>query len=212
MRPALRAIAMMALLGCGAPPCASSIACGEGLVCGLDGRCGALDAPPGSRFAGSRWLEARDFGLATRDPSPLGDALGLGGPAGSEARLAFGPLPPPSRILRAVLVLHPWDPDARVDAPGEIVIEHVEPFRGGRRPARLSRTPAAFAAARRALPRGPARPVRIDLSALVAAAAGRADRTLYLLVRLEGGDPAGVRFASPWSPTSPGPRLELMLH
>lgn len=182
-------------------------------MCGLDGRCGPLDAPAGSRFSGSRWMDARDWGLATRDPRPLGDVLVLGGPAGGEALLAFGPLPGRSGILRALLVLHPEDPGGRVTRPGEIVVERYEPFRGGRRPARLSVTPVAFAAARNALAPGPTRPMRIDLTALVRRAAGRDDRTLYVLVRLEGGDPQGARFASPWAVSDrPRPRLELMLH
>jgi hypothetical protein len=200
------------LTACGAPPCVSSAACGAGQVCGLDGVCGAL-ATHGSRFAGSRWITASDWAVASHAATPRGDVLPIGGPSGSEALLAFGPLPARSNIDGALLVLHPHDPLGRVDAGGEVVIERGEPFRGGRVRARRASAPLMFAAARSSLEAGPARPVRIDLTALTRDAAGRDDRTLYLLVRLHGGSPSGARFASPWAVGERvQPRLELMLH
>ncbi len=196
--------------GCGAPPCVGSVACGEGLVCGLDGRCGPLDEPEGARFAGSRWLAARDWGMSTASRRPLDDAMVLGA-GGGEALLAFGPLPGRSAILRALLVLHPLDPDERVARPGELAVEHVEPFRGGWLPPRASVGPRSFLAGMHALAAGPARPVRVDLTATAQAAAGRPDRMLYVLVRQSGGD--GVALASPWAVGDRvQPRLELMLH
>lgn len=204
----------LALSACGGPPpCTSSLACGEGRVCGLDGQCGPLEEPAASRFAGSRWMEARDWGIAAHGARPIGDALVVGGPAGAEALLAFGPLPGGSRILRALLVLQPQDEAGRVSEPGEILVERSDPFRGGSLPARTGPRFSIFAAARRALSPGPARSVRVDLTALARAAAAREDRTLYLLLRLDGGDPEGARFASPWAlGDGRRPRLELMLH
>lgn len=199
------------LVACGAPPCVSSAACGAGRVCGLDGTCGPL-AVHRSRFAGSRWLTARDWAVASHGAGPRADVLSIGGPSGAEALLAFGPLPARSSIAGALLVLHPDDALGRVDAGGEVIVERGEPFRGGELPARRTSAPVFLAAARGALPAGPARPVRIDLSALARDAAARDDRTLYLLVRLHGGSPAGARFASPWAlGDRVQPRLELTL-
>src|SRR5690606_6317206 len=136
----------------------------------------------------------------------------MGGPSGAEALLSFAPLPAPSAIVRAILVLHPHDPLARIEQRGEVVVEHVEPFRGGRLPARRTSTPAIFAAARSALPVGAARPVRIDLTRLARTTAARRDRTLNVLVRLASGPSGGARFASPWSVGDRvQPRLELTL-
>ena len=199
------------LVACGAPPCVSSAACGAGRVCGLDGACGPL-AVEGSRFVGSRWLSASDWALTSHGAAPRADVLPLGGPSGAEVLLAFGPLPARSRIAGALLVLHPHDPLGRVGADGELVVERGEPFRGGALPARRVSAPLCLAAARSALPAGPARPIRVDLTALTREAAARHDHTLYLVVRLDGGEPSGARFASPWAiGERVQPRLELTL-
>ncbi len=212
MRWLAPAAVALALAACGPPPCVSSTACGAGRVCGLDGRCGPLAPPSGSRFAGSRWVAAIDWGVT---PSSAGasDVLRVGGPSSAEGLLAFAPLPSAGGILRALLVLTPHEPAAPVTRTGEIVVEHVGAFQGGRLPARHAQTPLPFAAARVALPAGPARPVRVDVTSAARAAAGRGDHTLYLLVRLAGGDPDGARFASPWAPgLRVQPRLELLLN
>lgn len=126
----------------------------------------------------------------------------------SEALLAFGPLPEPSRILRALLVVHPHERRQRVRAATEVVVESVGTFRGGALPARHATQPTLFAAARRIVGVGPARPLRFDVTeAARSASAGR----LYLLVRLEGDAPA-LHFASPWTVEARlRPRLELMV-
>lgn len=206
-------VALVLLAGCGGPPpCVSSASCGAGQVCRLDGRCGPLDAPSGARFAGSRWVPASDWGIASSSASRADDVLSVGGPDRAQALLAFGPLPTERGVLRALLVLTPHEPPAGIARTGELVVEHVEPFRGGLLPPRDG-LPLRFAAARVALPAGPARPVRVDLTAAVRAAAARRDRTLYIAVRLVDGDPAGARFASPWATGARGqPRLELLLH
>lgn len=201
---------MLALLclGCaGATPCASSALCARGQVCGLDGRCSALEPAIGARFAASRWVGARDWGTSSSERAPRGDALPIG--AGREALLAFGPLPENGRIVRALLVLHPHGAFDRVLARGEIVVEHVEPFRGGAMPARQRRGPRTFAAAVRLLAPGPLRSQRMEVTGAARSAAGRSDHTLYLLVRLDGG--ARAVFASPWAPGEGAPRLELLI-
>lgn len=209
MRVSARAVLLFVLgaglSACGAPPCRSSASCTEGLVCGFDGRCGTMEDE--ARFTGARWLMARDWAIAGE--GPRGSTLPIGG--GAEGLLAFGPLPADSAIHRALLVLHPID--ARVERGGEIVVERVEGFTGGQLPARRTATALAFAAARSALPAGPARPVRIDLTELTKDAATRGDRTLHVLLRLSEGAPSGAHFASPWAiGDRVQPRLELILH
>lgn len=215
MRPcAVAALLVLtsAVASCGPPPCASSAACADGLVCGLDGRCGPLSAVSESRFAGSRWLTARDWATSTPDGVRT-DTLLLGGPNDAEAWLAFGPLPAQSRIRRALLVLHPHDPLARIDMPGELVVERAGQVRGGRLPARHIPAPIALAVARGALPSGPARPVRVDVTQVAREAASRSGRMLYVIVRLTAGPAGGARFASPWAlEHGTHPRLEMMLH
>lgn len=181
-----------------------------GQVCGLSGTCAALRSPDGARFAGSRWLSARDWGVAGA-PAGLDDELPAG--AGLESLLAFGPLPQGSEILRALLVLHPHDRVPSLAAPVEIVVEHVEPFRGGRLPSRSSAQPLRFAAGRRLVPAGVRLPLRVDVSDAARAAAGRDDHRLYLLVRVPDDRVAPVVFASPFArPRSARPRLELLVH
>ena len=125
----------------------------------------------------------------------------------SEALLAFGPLPESSTILRALLVLHPHERGARLLETTEVVVEDVGPFRGGALPARHGAQPTDFAAARRLVPAGPPRPVRLDVTD---AAHGAGAGSLHLLVR-SGGDEA-LLFASPWvGDESARPRLELMV-
>jgi hypothetical protein len=149
-------------------------------------------------------MEPRDWGLAGAR-GPLGDAMPVGG--SSEALLAFGPLPAASRIARALVVLSPHPARERVERRVEVVVERVGAFRGGALPARPGTTPADFAAARRMLPAGPARRVRLDVTD---AARASGEARLHLLVRLRGD--AEVLFASPWAddPAS-RPRLELMV-
>lgn len=155
---------------------------------------------------------ARDWAIASSSPHPPADALTLGGPEEAEALLSFAPLPAPSTIVRAILVLHPHDRLVRIEREGELVIEHVPPFRGVRLPPRRTHTPTALAPARVALPVGAARPARIDLTQLTRSAAARRDRTLNVLVRLQDGPPAGARFASPWNVGArTQPRLEFTL-
>lgn len=151
--------------------------------------------------------------MASRSQLPLGDRLPVGGPSGSEALLAFGALPARSAILGALLVLQPLDPSVRVERSGEFLVEHVEPFRGGALPSRSRVGPRAFLAASRSVPEGPARPIRVDVTRAARDAAERADRTLHLLLRLEGGDAAGLSLTSPWAfDPDVQPRLELLLH
>jgi hypothetical protein len=199
------------LLACAPAPCTSSIACGRAQVCGLDGRCGPLGLPLGARFAGSRWIDARDWAVAGDGDTPRSDALLVG--AGRESLLAFGPLPPGHRILRAVLVLHPHDGEDRIADDAEIVVEHVEPFRGGALPARREPGPLTFAAARAALARGPARPLRVDVTGATQNAAGRRDQSLYVLLRRTGGGLEPALFASPWAIGDRiQPRVEILVH
>lgn len=181
-------------------------------MCGLDGRCVRLGSPEGARFAGSRWLTPIDWGVAGRRRA-LGDAMPIGGRAATEGLIAFGPLPPGSEILRALLVVQPLDPHARTDARGEVIVEHVEPFRGGPLPARPGALPLRFAAGRHALAEGAVFPLRVDVTEAARAAAGRADRRLHLLLRLESRAERPLVLASPWA-VDPDrrPRIELMLH
>ncbi|MBX3270956.1 MAG: hypothetical protein KF729_11890 [Sandaracinaceae bacterium] len=206
-RCALAAAAALAIAleGCGAAPgCARSSECEAGLVCGLDGRCGPLRAPASARFAASRWLTPTDWGTAGAG-EPLGDALPVGG--ASEALLAFGPMPAPSRLARALLVLSPHARRPRLARDVELVAERVGAFRGGALPARHAVLPTDFAAAVRRLPEGPARRVRLDVTRAARDADGGA---LHLLVRVRG--EGALTFASPWAdePAS-RPRLELMV-
>ena len=204
--------ALLALAsGCGGPAlCARSSECAPGLVCGLSGSCAQLRSPDGARFSGSRWLLARDWGVAGA-PGRLDDELPAGD--GLESLLAFGPLPEGSEILRALLVLHPHDRMTSLTAPVEVVVEHVEPFRGGPLPSRSSTQPLRFAAGRRLVPAGARLPVRVDVSDAARSAAGRDDRRLYLLVRVDDGPPSPVVFASPYAgQPSARPRLELLVH
>ncbi len=202
---------VLCVAGCTPPPCASSVACGQNQVCGLDGRCGPLAQRTAARFAAARWIAARDWAISARARRPRSDVFPLGGSEGAEGLLAFGPLPAQGRILQALLVLHPYEGENRVADPIEIVVERVEPFRGGVLPPRQTVGPLEFAAARSALAEGPARPIRIDVSASVREAATRRDRMLYVLLRVHGG--GEVSFASPWALGERNqPRLELLLH
>ncbi|HBQ11938.1 MAG TPA: hypothetical protein DEF51_12595 [Myxococcales bacterium] len=201
------------LAACGAPsPCARSTECASGRVCGLDGRCVRLGSPAGARFAGSRWLTPVDWGVAGRRRA-LGDGMPLGGRAATEGLVAFGPMPASSEILRALLVVQPLDPHSRIDARHEVVVEQVEPFRGGALPARPGAGPLRFAAGRHALAPGPVLPLRIDVTEAARAAADRADRRLHLLLRLREGSARPLVLASPWAiDPQLRPRVELMLH
>jgi hypothetical protein len=201
----LRVLALFAVGCASAPPCATSTSCARGEVCGLDGRCGALETPAGSRFARSRWIEASDWGVSSTARRPRTDALPIGD--GHEVLLSFGPMP--ERISRALLVLHPHGAFDRVLARGEIVVERVEPFRGGTMPARHQPGPRSFAAAIRPITPGPLRAQRLEVTSAAREAAGRSDRTLYLLVRVDGD--ARAVFASPWAPRDGAPRLELLV-
>jgi hypothetical protein len=210
----LPAFALALLLGAcgGPPPCARSAECGRGRVCGFEGTCAPLRPPEGARFAGTQWLRPLDWGVSGADER-LDDTLPVGGRRDAESLLAFGPLPDGSHILRALLVLHPHEPGRPLLVPSEVVVEHVEPFRGGALPPRHAAQPLRFAAGRRALAEGPARPVRVDVTEAAKSAAGRDDRRLYLLLRARDGGPAPLRFASPWyaRPES-RPRLEVLTH
>ncbi len=136
---------------------------------------------------------------------PLTDAIPLGG--SSEGLFAFGPMPDSSRILRALLVLHPHEARPRITERVELIVEHVGAFRGGPLPARHGTQPTAFAAARRALPAGPAHPIRLDVTS---AARSSSAGVLHLLVRVEGD--AELSVSSPWATaTGDRPRLELMV-
>lgn len=144
-------------------------------------------------------------------PAGLDDELPAG--AGLESLLAFGPMPERAQILRALLVLHPHDRVPSLAAPVEVVVEHVEPFRGGRLPSRSSAQPLSFAAGRRVAPAGVRLPLRVDVSEAARAAAGRDDRRLYLLVRVPEETRTAVVFASPFArPPRARPRLELLVH
>ncbi|MGF1468254.1 MAG: hypothetical protein ACFCGT_19200 [Sandaracinaceae bacterium] len=202
------------LTGCAtAPQCARSSDCTGSEVCGFRGQCGPLGRPVGARFARSRWIEPSDWGIATRGPrAPLGDVMALGGDHATEALLAFGPMPEASAVLRALLVLAPHDRADRWPEPLELVVERVEPFVGGALPPRPGPQPLPFAAARRLLPAGPSRPLRVDVTASARQAGGRRDRHLYLLLRLR---PAGdrLRLASPYHLRRQArPRLELLVY
>lgn len=150
------------------------------------------------------WLEPVDWGVAGAR-GPLGDAMPVGGT--SEALLAFGSLPRGSRVARALVVLTPHPAGARVLTSTELVAERVGAFRGGPLPARHAPTPTDFAAARRQVPEGPARRVRLDVTRVAREAA---DGRLFLLLRTRGdGD---LLFASPWAEDGGvRPRLELMV-
>lgn len=201
-------LAALVAVGCGGPElCARSAECGAGLVCGFDARCAPLSPPEGARFASSRWLRPLDWGTAGAG-EPLDDSMPVGD--GAESLLAFGPLPEPSQILRALLVLHPHAPGERLVSDSEVVVEHVEPFRGGALPRRHGRPPLPFAAARRPLSPGPQRPLRIDVTEAARSASGG---DLHLLLRRRGGGGEPLRFASPWyARTDARPRLELLTH
>jgi hypothetical protein len=210
MRYGTAFFAVISLFSCAPPPCASSVACGRGQVCGLDGRCGPL-AVGEARFATSQWFSARDWGTSGRERRPLNDALAIGGRGQTEGLLAFGPLPGASRILRALLVLQPGEPDERIESGAEIVVEHVEPFVGGALPPRPHPGPLSFAAAHSALLAGAPRATRIDITRAARTAAARRDRSLYLLLRVEG--EGSALFASPWAlADNARPRLELLIH
>jgi hypothetical protein len=198
----------MFVLGCGGgTPCASSLACGTSAVCGHAGVCTPLASPASARFARSRWIAASDWATSSSERAPRADALPVGG--GAESLLAFRDMPPQGRILTALLVLTPHDAFSRVLEDAEIVVERVEPFRGGALRPRAGEGTRTFAAAIRSLPAGPARPLHIDLTSAARDAAGRRDRTLYLLVRQEGG--ARATYRSPWSPSAGTPRLEVLV-
>ena len=96
---------------------------------------------------------------------------------------------------------------------GPLLVEQVEPFRGGALPARPGAQPDRFAAARRPIAVGPARALRLDVTEAARSAADRRDRRLHLLLRASGGDAAPLAFASP-DHVDPAarPRLELLLH
>ena len=203
-RTAQLGILLIALGGCGgAPLCAGSADCARGSVCGVSGRCGRLRTPEGSRFAASRWLSPSDWGV-TRAVR-LSDTIPLGG--GAETLFTFGPMPEPSAILRALLILHPAEPRAPLTTSAQILVERIGAFRGGVLPARSSVPPTAFATARRQLRPGPAPIVRLDVTeAARAADAG----SLHLLVRADSDTP--LRFASPFaSDLGSRPRIELMV-
>ena len=191
-------------VGCGGPPpCATSSDCASGRVCGLSGRCTRLGAPPGVRFASSRWLQPADWGVTGTERQT--DALWIGD--GHESLLAFGPLPEPSRILRALLVLHPHEATPRVLDDRRVVVERTRRFSGGPLPPRGGTQPDSFAAARRELASGPSRPVRLDVTD---AARGAGGEVLYLLVRSEG---HALSLASPlYHSPDARPRVELLLH
>lgn len=196
---------VVAALGCGAPArCTRASDCGPRAVCGFDATCGPLRPPEAARFTTSRWLSPRDWAVAGAR-GRLDDAMPVGGR--TEALLAFGSLPEGSRILRALLVLHPHDESPRVGAATELVVERVGRFRGGALPARHGAQPTAFAAAVRPLDEGPVRITRLDVTD---AARDADDGRLYLLVRGDA-EPA-LLFASPWAnDPERHPRLELMV-
>lgn len=204
---ALLVIMFASIGGCGGPePCATTADCRAGSVCGFSGRCGPLRPPRGARFAGSRWLNATDWGVT--GPGPLTDRLRVGDRR--ESLLAFGPLPEPSRILRALLVLHPHESSAALIERQTLVVERTGPFRGGPLPYRGSTQPDSFAAARRRLASGPPRPVRVDVTEAARAAGGSDGSALYLLLRTRG---SPLRFASPFHHAPRArPRIELLLH
>lgn len=210
-----RSVLLLAVLwgACGGPElCTRSAECGRGRVCGFEGACAPLAAPEGARFAGTRWLRPLDWGVSGA-VSRLDDSLPVGGQPNAESLLAFGPLPAGSEILRALLVLHPHEPGRPLGEPSEVVVEHVEPFRGGILPPRHAAQPLRFAAGRRALAAGPARPIRVDVTAAARSAADRDDRRLHLLLRRRDGGPVPLRFASPWHARPEArPRLELLTH
>ncbi|MFK7992172.1 MAG: hypothetical protein AB8I08_39500 [Sandaracinaceae bacterium] len=199
-------------LGCGGPaPCARSSECPAPEVCGLSGQCASLAAPEGARFAGSAWLQASDWGIAGPSTQPLGDRLRVGGDAGDESLLTFGPLPAAGELLRAVLVLRRHDTAPPVAGPVALFVESVGPYRGGVLPTRGGVVADRFAAARRTLAAGPPRDVRIDITDAARDAANRDERAVYLLLRAHGD--GAQYFASPQhSDGDRQPRLELMLH
>ena len=143
----------------------------------------------------------------------LTDRLPVGGASSEESLLAFGPMPERGHILRALLVLSPHGGAHRVESDVDLVVERVEPFRGGVLPPRPAVLPTRFAAARRLVPAGPARALRVDVTEAARDAAGRDDQQLYLLLRGSSDVPSGLLYASPdHLETQLRPRLELMLH
>ncbi|MGE0787905.1 MAG: hypothetical protein AB7S26_19680 [Sandaracinaceae bacterium] len=198
------ALVLALLAACGGPePCATRADCPAPTVCGLAGRCARLREPTGARFARSRWVLARDHGV-TGAPT-LTDRLAVGD--GHEALLAFGPLPGASRILRALLVLHPHDAAERGDAERSLFVERTGPFVGGGLPRRGGHAPDRFAAAARRVAPGPPRTLRFDVTH---AAREAGEGELYLIVRT---DDAALTFASPYHRDPRArPRLELLLH
>lgn len=199
----------LALAGCGAAaPCASSLACAGGEVCGASGACEALRQQD-ERFASSRWLapsRARVAGDGRALGGALGDVLALGGDRDTQALLSFSELPEPGRIGRATLVLYPHPSGLRFARTGALAVERV-----GRFDRELPPPQAPYAAVGRvALPAGPTRIVRVDLTRDAVDAARAPDRTLRVRLRLEGLPRAA--FVSPLVPERDHrPRLELLI-
>ncbi|MCC6872803.1 MAG: hypothetical protein IT378_00730 [Sandaracinaceae bacterium] len=208
-----RLVLALARAGCGAAaPCASSLACADGEVCGASGACEALRRQD-ERFASSRWLapsRARVAGhgraLGGALGGALGDVLALGGDRDTQALLSFSELPEPGRIGRATLVLHPHPSGLRFARAGALAVERV-----GRFDRELPPPQAPYAAVGRvALPAGPTRIVRVDLTRDAVDAARAPDRTLRVRLRLEGLPRAA--FVSPLVPERDHrPRLELLI-
>lgn len=200
------------------PPCLASVDCAGSAVCQPSGRCAPLTLDAARRAARRVRLE------------PARSALGPGATARGESTriedggavlLGFGPLPDAPQVLAAELVV-PLDPDlAGVAAPFTLRVARVRPFQrpgaSGGAPAHrgsVAAVPASLPSptARRVLSPGPARPIRIDVTALVAAARRAGVRELDLSLSVEAPRGGALRLAAVRHPDPERrPRLDVLV-
>jgi hypothetical protein len=135
---------------------------------------------------------------------PIGDALAVGGPQRVQAMLAFGPMPAPAHLGRALLVL---PTHAQRWGTGQwITVDRIDTFQPGANTAGPPEVSPWLAAARVPLPSGPSRVLRIDITDEARNAVGQ----INLRVRVDGD--AQVLLQSPLAADrNVRPRLELTL-
>jgi hypothetical protein len=207
----LAIVTTFATAACGpthTPGCTSNALCAAPEVCHPGGRCGPLALDAAHRTARRVRLH------------PVRSALGPGAFArgesvrveqGGAVLLGFGPLPEATRVLAAHLVLALAPESPGLTGVRTLRVGRVRPFErpagpsafapsGTRGASRASGNPGRVATLPEPLPTpdvtvrvgpGPAHPLRVDLTALVADARRAGVRQLDLAVLLEG--PAGSR-------------------